>query len=595
MRGLDYYTRTLFEIKGAKQKLGAGDTLLGGGRYDTMVEDLGGPKTPALGFAAGLERLLIAAEPTGASPTVDAFIAPLGSAALAPALTLARELRAHNIAVEADTRGSSLKALLRRANSLGARLVLILRRGRDRAKRRRAQGPRRPCAGRGAARSRRRHRRRPARRERCDPEGMSHELQDLARLRRAARLRHRDGAKRRAAAGPAAGTHGAHGGGPARNEPQLKATIGSDFQALPPPEGRTQRSFHGYYEERKGDYRFRTVPPLYFEATRGLLNPLRPELGQNPDRESLIGLFYYRRRSQRISADVLFPFFWHVRDEQSYLTAIGPFVHQEGPTGHDNWLAPLFFAGDHKKDGGASGYLVVPPLLTYSQWSPESALTVSLPLLYFRNRSGKDVDAGIIPFYFHGDNGNTDGSRQTYTLIPPLLFYHSYKEFEQSRFTVAGPVITSSTPYRDVIDVVPFVFHIQGKPETGGRQEAHTTLFPFLHYGHTEDVSLVATPLFLYRKTHYRGHDEDANASTLITPVYSRLTTRNGASEMQLAGPVVPLFVDYVDKDIDQHPGRPCHSSTGTTATCAATGRRPSSGASRASASRAPTGCSPRS
>ena len=62
VRGLDYYTRTLFEIRGAHDKLGAGSTLLGGGRYDSMVADLGGPQVPAIGFAAGLERLLIASE-----------------------------------------------------------------------------------------------------------------------------------------------------------------------------------------------------------------------------------------------------------------------------------------------------------------------------------------------------------------------------------------------------------------------------------------------------------------------------------------------------------------------------------------------------
>ena len=126
VRGLDYYTRTIFELKGAKAKLGAGDTLVGGGRYDGMVEDLGGPKVPALGFAAGLDRLLIAAEPGGAEAAVDAFIAPLGDRATVLALTLARELRGRGIAVEADTRGGSMKALLRRANTLGARLVLIM-------------------------------------------------------------------------------------------------------------------------------------------------------------------------------------------------------------------------------------------------------------------------------------------------------------------------------------------------------------------------------------------------------------------------------------------------------------------------------------
>jgi histidyl-tRNA synthetase len=129
VRGLDYYTRTIFEIKGGKAKLGAGDTLVGGGRYDAMVEDLGGPSVPALGFAAGLERLVIAAEPAGSEPVVDAFVAPVGEAAMAPALALARELRARGVATSADTRGASLKALLRRANTQGARLVLILGEG----------------------------------------------------------------------------------------------------------------------------------------------------------------------------------------------------------------------------------------------------------------------------------------------------------------------------------------------------------------------------------------------------------------------------------------------------------------------------------
>jgi histidyl-tRNA synthetase len=129
VRGLDYYTRTIFEIKGATQKLGAGNTLVGGGRYDNMIAELGGPSVPAIGFAAGIDRLLIAAEPAGAAAVVDAFVAPLGEAAMGPALVLARALRAKGVSVEADTRGASLKALLRRANSLGARLVLMLGEG----------------------------------------------------------------------------------------------------------------------------------------------------------------------------------------------------------------------------------------------------------------------------------------------------------------------------------------------------------------------------------------------------------------------------------------------------------------------------------
>ncbi len=125
VRGLDYYTRTLFEIKGASDKLGAGDTLVGGGRYDGMVGDLGGPSVPAIGYAAGLERLLIASELEAAGNVADALVAPLGNAA-GPALVLARDLRRRGIRCEVDTRGSSLKSQLRRANALGARVVLIL-------------------------------------------------------------------------------------------------------------------------------------------------------------------------------------------------------------------------------------------------------------------------------------------------------------------------------------------------------------------------------------------------------------------------------------------------------------------------------------
>jgi histidyl-tRNA synthetase len=125
VRGLDYYTRTLFEIVGAREKLGAGSTLVGGGRYDFMVADLGGPQVPAIGYAAGLERLLIASELEIPGNVVDALVAPLGGA-VAEGLVLARDLRRSGIRCEVDTRGTSLKSQLRRANGLGARVVLIL-------------------------------------------------------------------------------------------------------------------------------------------------------------------------------------------------------------------------------------------------------------------------------------------------------------------------------------------------------------------------------------------------------------------------------------------------------------------------------------
>jgi histidyl-tRNA synthetase len=126
VRGLDYYTRTLFEITGAPEKLGAWSTLVGGGRYDSMIADLGGPQVPAFGFAAGIERLLIASEIEVASNVIDALVAPLGADAASAALGLARDLRGEGIRCEVDTRGTSLKSQLRRANALGARIVVIV-------------------------------------------------------------------------------------------------------------------------------------------------------------------------------------------------------------------------------------------------------------------------------------------------------------------------------------------------------------------------------------------------------------------------------------------------------------------------------------
>jgi histidyl-tRNA synthetase len=126
VRGLDYYTRTLFEIRSTAGELGTQNALLGGGRYDGMVEELDGPKTPAIGFAMGLERVLLAMPKRSAEAPPRCFIAPLGERAALEALVVARELRNAGVHALADTRGGSLKSLLRRADSLGARLCLVL-------------------------------------------------------------------------------------------------------------------------------------------------------------------------------------------------------------------------------------------------------------------------------------------------------------------------------------------------------------------------------------------------------------------------------------------------------------------------------------
>jgi histidyl-tRNA synthetase len=126
VRGLDYYTRTIFEVKGLGGDLGAQNTLLGGGRYDGMVKSMGGPDVPALGLGIGIERLLLAMpeKPTAQAP--DAFIVALRPEQRTAALLLGKQLRAAGLRVENDLRGQSLKSQMRRSDSLGSRFALVL-------------------------------------------------------------------------------------------------------------------------------------------------------------------------------------------------------------------------------------------------------------------------------------------------------------------------------------------------------------------------------------------------------------------------------------------------------------------------------------
>jgi len=127
VRGLDYYVRTTFEVLGAS--LGAQNALLGGGRYDRLVQDLGGPSVPAIGFASGLDRLILClpAEVGETARGPDFFVAVHGTGALEPAIRLARDLRRCGAWVEMDPHPArSLRAQTRRADQLRARHILFL-------------------------------------------------------------------------------------------------------------------------------------------------------------------------------------------------------------------------------------------------------------------------------------------------------------------------------------------------------------------------------------------------------------------------------------------------------------------------------------
>jgi histidyl-tRNA synthetase len=128
VRGFDYYTKTVFEFWPARQ--GAQSTVGGGGRYDLLAELIGGRPTPGIGFASGIERILLTLEEEQAEPppayTMQVFVAAMGEEGQRAALPLTQRLRAAGIAAGVGTPGRSLKAQLRAANDSGARFALVL-------------------------------------------------------------------------------------------------------------------------------------------------------------------------------------------------------------------------------------------------------------------------------------------------------------------------------------------------------------------------------------------------------------------------------------------------------------------------------------
>jgi histidyl-tRNA synthetase len=128
VRGLDYYTRTVFEL--TSDALGAQSGVGGGGRYDALVELLGGPPTPAIGWAAGVERILLAGEREHlATSAVDVFIARDGEDARRAAFALLGAARAAGLRAQMELAGRSLKGQLGHADALGARYVAIVEDG----------------------------------------------------------------------------------------------------------------------------------------------------------------------------------------------------------------------------------------------------------------------------------------------------------------------------------------------------------------------------------------------------------------------------------------------------------------------------------
>ena len=128
VRGFDYYTRTVFEF--VSSGIGAQDAIGGGGRYDGLIESCGGPPTPGVGFAAGIDRLLLAIEASGAIDESErmpgCFVAAVGDGARLSAARLVASLRRHGVSADMDYLGRSLRAQMRHADRMNVRTVVIL-------------------------------------------------------------------------------------------------------------------------------------------------------------------------------------------------------------------------------------------------------------------------------------------------------------------------------------------------------------------------------------------------------------------------------------------------------------------------------------
>ncbi len=128
VRGLDYYTRTVFEF--VSDSIGAQGTVCGGGRYDLLVSQMGGPETPSLGFAMGIERLLLVMESQNVAfpnpPKCDVYIAAMGDKASVYSTKLASILREEGFSAETDIVGRSLKAQMKYANKIGAAFSMVI-------------------------------------------------------------------------------------------------------------------------------------------------------------------------------------------------------------------------------------------------------------------------------------------------------------------------------------------------------------------------------------------------------------------------------------------------------------------------------------
>jgi hypothetical protein len=338
-------------------------------------------------------------------------------------------------------------------------------------------------------------------------------------------------------------THAAAGASeevvPAGTEPSLPAhplrvpksvrdRIGSDSAVDEPETGRgsdTSRLFLGlWYRETSAKYQFKTLFPLWVERTQpSLTDPTKT------DRASLFGGIYYNRRSAEHSDDILFPLFWNLGTPKSRTTVLGPFVNRRAPGESDDWFAPLYFTGTRPY----GGYTIIPPLLTFLRDGKAGGFNLVGPAFCAwtggdtcDTRTATDIDFGLFPFYFHGQNENV-----SYDVVPPLLHYRRNNDKEGTWLDIWGPYYRRHTEKREALHLFPLYYSLWGA------NERHTTLLPFFHYGWSGNSTLFINPLYLI------GHGEHGE-STFVTWGYARY---RGRTELDM---ITPLYWHYRDPDI---------------------------------------------
>jgi hypothetical protein len=333
----------------------------------------------------------------------------------------------------------------------------------------------------------------------------------------------------------------APGGEPSLPEEPLKLKkstlrrIGSDFDVETEEQGRgpeTKTRFYGlYYDETSDKYSFKLAFPVWANRTQ----PSRTD-PKKLDSASLYGGLFYHRRSAERADDILFPLVWNLRDVpgKERTTIVGPLVNRVAPGENDNWLAPLYFTGKRKN----GGYTLIPPLLTYTSTNGHGGFNLVGPLFCSwkggsscDSRTAQELDFGIAPLYFYGQDAETK-----YETIPPLLHYYHYNDRTLGWQNIWGPYYREHTQTRDMLHLLPLYFSIDGK------NEHHTTLLPFFHYGYDRSSWLLANPLFLAAEG-LKGE------STFVTWGYARY---RGRTSLDM---ITPLYWRYQDPDIelDQH------------------------------------------